>query len=304
MIGAVDVGGTKIAVGLVTLSGELLDSVVLPTRPAQPYSDGLKEVVGALRGLLQKHPGRLLGIGMGVTGRIEPGGLLQPNSFLPQWSGQNPANDLADLFKVKAGIENDADAAALAEARWGAGIGAPRLIYVTVSTGIGGGMIFDGRLYRGVAGAHPEIGHHVIDPSGPACFCGAHGCWERMASGSALAEWARANGGEADWDARNVCDQAGRGHPIAQQAVKREAQYLGIGLANLITIFAPDCIALGGGLMQRWELFREGVEDTLRQQCGLAPWQKTRLVLSQLQHPGLVGAASTWIQHYGDIHDL
>lgn len=304
MLGAVDIGGTKIAVGLVSRAGQLVDSVSLPSQPARPYPEALEEVISALHGLLASQGAELRGIGIGVTGRLNPGGELQQNSFLPAWSGRSPAGDLARSFGVKAAIENDADAAALAEYQWGGSAGSERLIYVTVSTGIGGGVILHGKLYRGVDGCHPEIGHHVIDPNGPACFCGANGCWERMASGSALAAWARDNGGSPDWDARAVCDLARQGNPIASRAVAREGRYLGMGLANLITLFAPDRIILGGGLMQRWNLFQQTVESILASQCGLVPWKKVQLTVSTLRQPGLLGAAAVWVHHIGGDHDF
>jgi len=298
MIGAIDIGGTKIAVGLVSEAGQLVDSIVLSTDKSRPYPEMLAAVAAALESLLLKQPAELHGIGIGVTGRIHPDGSLQPNQFLPQWSSRNPACDLGLRFGVAAAIENDADAAALAEYYWGAYRGAERFIYITVSTGIGGGMVLHGHLYRGVDGVHPEMGHHVIDPHGPPCFCGAHGCWESLASGTALAAWTRQNGGQPGWDARCVCDLAEQGHPLALQAVAREGRYLGIGLANLITTFAPDCITLGGGLMQRWELFRDAACAVIQRQCGLVPWQKTRLGVSQLQHPGLLGAAAVFLHHH------
>lgn len=299
VLGAIDIGGTKIAVGLVTESGHLLDSVFLPTRPKQPYSAALVDVMTALENLIQTNKATLQGIGIGVTGRITPtSGMMQTNPFLPNWSARYPARDLSAHFGVTTGIENDADSAALAEYQWGAGARADRLIYVTISTGIGGGIMLHGKLYRGVNDSHPEIGHHSIDLNGPACFCGANGCWERMASSTALTVWARENGGEADWDARIICNLAAQGNSVARLAVAREAHYLGIGLANLITIFSPDHIILGGGLMQRWELFRENVEATIRSRCGLVPWQKIHLTHSQLQHTGLLGAAAVWIHHY------
>lgn len=299
MIGAVDIGGTKIAVGLVTDEGQVLGGTNLPTRREQPYADGVDEVAAALRDLLAAHRVGLDGIGLGTTGRLTPDGALTPNAFLPTWSSQRPAHDLAARFGVRTAIENDADAAALAEARWGAGRDAERFIYITVSTGIGGGVVLGGRLYRGVGGCHPELGHHVIDPAGPACFCGASGCWESLASGSALAAWAQAHGGDADWDARRVCDLAETGHPLARQAVARSARYLGIGLANLITLFAPDGIALGGGLMRRWELFRPAALAVIEQQCGLVPWRSVRLAQAGLLQPGLAGAAAVWLQQSG-----
>lgn len=299
MIGAVDIGGTKIAVGLVTGEGQIVDAINLPTRREQAYADGLGQVADALRGMLAGHDVGIDGIGIGTTGRLAADGALTPNAFLPTWSGRTPARDLGAQFGVTAAIENDADAAALAEARWGAGRDLERLIYVTVSTGIGAGSVLGGRLYRGVDGCHPELGHHVIDPTGPACFCGAHGCWESLASGSALAAWAQAHGGDADWDAQRVCDLAEAGRPLAQRAVERTARYLGIGLANLITMFAPDCIALGGGVMRRWDLFRPGVMAIIAQQCGLVPWPRVRLGLADVPQPGLMGAAAVWLQQSG-----
>ncbi len=297
MIGAVDIGGTKIAVGLVTREGQTGDAITLPTRREQSYADGLEQVATSLRTLAARHGVSIDGIGIGTTGRLTGAGALTPNVFLPTWSSHTPARDLATQFGVTAAIENDADAATLAEARWGAGRDVERLIYVTVSTGIGAGMVLARRLYRGVDGCHPELGHHVVDPSGPACFCGAHGCWESLASGSALAAWAQSHGGDADWDARRVCDLAEAGHPLAQQAIERTARYLGIGLANLVTMFAPDCIALGGGVMRRWNLFRPGVMAVIAQQCGLVPWSRVRLGLADVAQPGLVGAAAVWLQH-------
>ena len=298
MIGAVDIGGTKIAVGLVTREGEVVGTANLPTRREGSYDDGLNQVSAALRRLLADHDARLAGIGIGTTGRITPTGALTPNAFLPTWTAHTPADDLASRFAVNAAIENDADAAALAEARWGSGRDVERLIYVTVSTGIGAGVVLGGRLYRGVAGCHPELGHHVIDPAGPPCFCGARGCWESLASGSALAAWTQAHGGDLDWDAQRVCDLAEAGHPLARQAVEREARYLGIGLGNLITLFAPDRIALGGGVMRRWEVFRPGVMAIVEQQCGLVPWPSVHLGPATVPQPGLVGAAAVWLQQF------
>lgn len=304
MLGVIDVGGTKIAVGLVTETGELVDSVYLPTLTEQPYHAGLGNIIYALEEMVQSNQASIGGVGVGVTGRITPDGILLPNQFLPAWSGQDPARDLGYYFRVTGAIENDADAVALAEHHWGSCKGAERLVYVTVSTGIGGGVILGGKLYRGVDGSHPEIGHHVVDPRGPHCFCGAHGCWESMASGTALASWARGNGGNPKWDARTICDLAEQGNPVAQLAIEHEAHYLGLGLANLITIFAPDCIVLGGGLMQRWELFRDNAEMVIQRHCTLIPKDKVQLSVSRFKHPGLVGAAATWVHHFGGGRDI
>ena len=176
MIGAVDIGGTKIAVGLVDEAGAVLSRLELPTAPGRGPADGLERITAALRETVRLAGGELQGIGIGCTGPVDPrSGIIGANAFLPGWQDLNLAAELQREFGVSAAMENDADAAALGEYAWGAGCGSNRFIYVTVSTGIGGGLVFDGRLYRGMDGSHPEIGHHVIDPTGPQCFCGARG---------------------------------------------------------------------------------------------------------------------------------
>src|SRR5438270_1109468 len=175
--------------------------------------------------------------------------------FLPGWRGKSPVKDLAQIFNVSVALGNDGDAAALAEASWGAGKNRSRLIYVTVGTGIGGGIILDSKLYRGVDGAHPEVGHQVLDASGPQCSCGFRGCWESLAAGPAMVAWIERNA-PADYPhgqgitAKHICELAAAGDLVALEAVAHEAMYLAIGLANLINLFTPDAIVLSGSVMK------------------------------------------------------
>jgi len=170
VIGAVDIGGTKIAVGVVDDNGKVLSRLASPTDAAGGYANGLARMIDMLRRTSQDAGVEISGIGIGSTGVVYPGsGAFGDVDLLPGWQGNNPVQDMAREFKVKVALENDADASALGEAGWGAGKLKSRLIYVTVGTGIGGGIILDGQLYRGVGMAHPEISHHVIDPSGPDC---------------------------------------------------------------------------------------------------------------------------------------
>ncbi len=193
-------------------------------------------------------------------------------------------------------MENDADAAALAEAKWGAGRGRTSLLYVTISTGIGAGLVLDGRLYRGAGGSHPEMGHHIIDPSGPLCYCTTRGCWESLASGPALEEWVHANGGARDLTARNICQLAREGDLLMVRAVEREAHYLGLGLANLVTMFCPDCIVLGGGMMKSADLILPGALEVVKRICTQVPAEKTSIVLAGLgDRTGLLGGACAWL---------
>ncbi len=295
MIGAVDIGGTKIAVGMVDDSGRQLARTESPTDPSVSSALGLALICEMLGQTASQAGGHLAGIGIGCTGPVDPlTGILGRIEFIPGWEGLNLVAALSHSFGVSAAIENDADAAALGESTWGAGRTAKRFIYVTVSTGIGTGLVLDGQLYRGVDGAHPEVGHHVIDPSGPACFCGAHGCWESLASGPALA----LRGGRKT--AQEVCAAAECGDPVARAAVEREGYYLGLGLANLVTLFTPDVIALGGGVMRSRSLFWDAILTCIRQNCGLVPYEKTVLVPASLgADTGLIGAACAWLHRYG-----
>lgn len=306
MIGAVDIGGTKLAVGMVTESGQVVSRKESPTDAAS-YANGLATIDGLLRETAQLAGAEITGIGIGSTGPVDPfTGKFGEVDFLPGWRGQNPVEDLARLFHVKVALENDADAAALAEAGWGAGKKKSRLIYVTVGTGIGGGFVFDGRLYRGVGGAHPELGHQVIDPAGPLCSCGFRGCWESLAAGPAMVAWLEANAPDdypyrGHLTAKRICELARQDDALARQAVEREASYLGIGLANLINLFTPDVIVLSGSVMKSALLFLEGIRKVICRGCRFVPFEKTELALASLgEDANLIGAARVW--HDGIRH--
>lgn len=291
MIGAIDIGGTKIAVGLVDEAGHVHACTRLPTDLAVAPRVMLERVRAALRDL--SAGATLRGVGIGCTGPVDPlTGCAGTIDLLPGWEGV----DLLAPFTepgLSAALENDADAAALGEAAWGAGRGAERFIYVTISTGIGAGLVFDGRLYRGARGSHPEIGHHILDASGPRCYCGATGCWEVLASGPALALAAGLPTAEA------ACDAARQGDPAARAAVDRVAHYIGLGLANLITLYGPDVIALGGGVMTSYDLFADRIRDTVSQHTGLMPADLTRILPARHDvDAGLIGAARVWIHRY------
>ena len=302
MIGAVDIGGTKIAVGMVDDNGKVLSRMDAPTDPNR-YSDSVELIAHMLRRTAQRAGAQITGIGIGSTGPVDPmRGEFGDVDFLPGWRGKSPVKDLGTVFNVSAALENDGDAAALAEAGWGAGRNRKRLIYITVGTGIGGGIIFDGQLYRGVDGAHPEVGHQVIDPAGPQCTCGFHGCWESLAAGPAMVAWLERNA-PADYPhrqgitAKRICELALEGDALAQKAVETEAFYLGMGLANLINLFTPDAIVLSGSVMKSATLFMDRIRALIRAGCRFVPAEKTELTLASLgDDTNLIGAARVW--HY------
>jgi glucokinase len=305
MIGAVDIGGTKIAVGIVNDKGKVLSKTQAPTDPNR-YDAGLDLIANMLRETAHNAGVQLTGIGIGSTGPVDPmRGEFGDVDFLPGWRGKSPVRDLAKIFNVQVALENDGDAAALAEAGWGAGRNRTRLIYITVGTGIGGGIILDGKLYRGVDGAHPEVGHQVIDPTGPQCSCGFRGCWESLAAGPGMASWFKSHA-PADYPhrhettAKKICELAQQGDKVAQQAVEHEAFYLGLGLANLINLFVPDAIVLSGSVMKSAPLFLPRIHEVICGGCRFVPAEKTQLTLASLgDDTNLIGAARVWRYRFG-----
>jgi glucokinase len=303
MIGAVDIGGTKIAVGMIDEDGGVRSQLETPTDPERGYANALDRITELLHETARLAGAEISGIGMGSTGPVYPlTGEFGNVNFFPAWEGENPVRDLEKRFHVRVAMENDADAAALGEARWGAGKNKDRLIYVTVGTGIGVGVLLNGELYRGVDQAHPEIGHHLIDPSGPPCACGFRGCWESLAAGPAMVQWMKTHA-PPDYPpcdtltAKGICESAVQGDELAKNAVQNEAKYLGLGLANLVTMFVPDAIVLGGSVMKSAPLFLDGIRGVIVASCRLVPFEKTELALASLgENANLIGAASVW--HY------
>lgn len=301
MIGAVDIGGTKIAVGIVDDHGNVLSRLECPTAADLGYPHALNNIRRMLEETARTANVTISGIGIGSTGPVFPmTGEIGEVNFFPHWKGHNPVRDLSEIFHVKVAMENDADAAALGEHGWGAGRQKKRLLYVTVGTGIGVGFIADGNLYRGVDDSHPEIGHHLIDPSGPRCACGFHGCWESMAAGPVMKTWLENNSPKdyphrTSLTAKRICELARSGDEWATRAVDRQTRFLGLGLANLVTIFTPEVIVLGGSVMNSADLFLDGIRKIISESCRLVLFDRTELVRASLgEDANLIGAARVW----------
>lgn len=303
--GAVDIGGTKIAVGAIDGAGRVLAREETPTAAARGFDDAMERIVAMLDRLRRQINEPMRGVGIGCTGPVDPyRGTIGEVEFLPGWKGANPVAMLAARLHLEVAMENDADAAALAEAEWGAGRDRKSLICITVGTGIGAGLLLNGALYRGVDGAHPEVGHHVIDDTGPACYCGARGCWESLASGPAIAaHFARStvapksHGNELS--TQQICELARAGDASALQEIVRAGRYLGIGIANLITLYVPELIVLSGSVMNSVELFLPSIREVIRRQCGLVPADRVELMPSGLGGDApLIGAGVVWAHRY------
>ena len=299
MIAGVDIGGTKIALGLVDATGNVITRFDIPVevdRGPERARDCMLKVMHEL-----KADGGFTGIGIGCTGPVDPvTGELGDVNTLPGWQGWNPMQELVEAFHVGVALENDADAAALGEARWGAGKGRRSLIGLTVGTGIGAGIILNGDIYRGAGKSHPEIGHHIIEPAGPLCTCGAIGCWESLAAGPSIEQWyTEQNPANGARTCKEICTMARAGDTSAQLAVDRLAKYLGIGLSNVIHMLTPEVIALSGSVMQSADLLLDKIRVIVRNNCRVVPSEFCEITLSQLgANAGLIGAAEVWCNRF------
>lgn len=163
--------------------------------------------------------------------------------------------------------------------------------------------MIDGKLYRGVNGAHPEVAHQVIDVAGPPCSCGLRGCWEALASGPAMAQWMESQSeyeGGPGLTAKKIYELAEGGNALAERAVAREMFFLGIGLANLVNLFTPDAIVLGGSVMKGAGLHLNSIRELMRQGCRFVPLESVDVALALLgDDANLIGAARVWHHRFG-----
>jgi glucokinase len=240
----VDIGGTNVRVAEVSSAGAPGCVLAEPLDPGRAEAFGqLTDMIGALLKKVGKRPPA--GIGIGATGPVDPErGVIVNRHTLPEAFRGSVVDRLSEAFGLPVRLENDADTAALGEAWVGAGAGAEVLACITVGTGIGCGVACRGAIYRGARGTHPEFGHHVVDPSGPACYCGSRGCVESLASAPALARAAVAAGAAAD-GAADVFAKSQR-DPVCRGVIERARCALATAALNLVAMAAPDMIVLTG----------------------------------------------------------
>lgn len=306
----VDLGATMVRAGAFTPGGEMLAVDLVEIQARQGPEIGFQRTCELIERLLHENAltgAHLMGIGVGSTGPVDAltGVIVNPGT-LPGWDDVPLVVWLERRFGVPAFLDNDAAVAALGEYWVGAGRGVSRLYAVTVGTGIGTSCVIDGQTYRGAAGFHPEGGHQIIDPGGPLCYCGAHGCWESLASGTAIARAARqmvlknpdsslaalVEGDLERIDARLVAEAALRGDPLASAVIGRAAEYLALGLFNLLMLFFPEVIVLSGGVIRSSELFMPAIRRALQNATPYLPTAQVDIRLAQLgYYAGIYGAA-------------
>jgi glucokinase len=303
----IDVGGTKVLGGVVDEAGKVLTTARKDT-PRQGGSALTQTIADVAKELLAQHS--VASVGVSAAGFVSSDRktmLATPN--IADWNGVDLDNQLTKLIGLPVVIENDANAAAWGEAKFGAGKNQDHMMMLTVGTGIGGGIVVNGALYRGAFGIAAEFGHMRVVPEGHICGCGARGCFEQYASGNALLRHAReainaspevarnllsrGDGTVAGLTGQAITDAARDGDPVALAAFNTTGQWLGAGIASLAVLLDPACVVIGGGVIDAGEILLKPTRESLERNmpfAGKHPYPQ--IIAAQLGNKaGLVGVA-------------
>jgi glucokinase len=286
---ALDIGGTKLAVAVVTADGRVHGLLAEPTR----REEGWRAVTRRLfdmgrRAVARADVGAPAVVGIACGGPLDaPSGLLLSPPHLPGWINVPIGPLAADAFGVPFALENDATAGAVAEYRFGAGRGTSTMLYLTVSTGVGGGAIINGLLHRGAAGNGAELGHITVHRGGRRCTCGRRGCVEAYASGTAIAQRARealTAGATStlaalpDVTAADVAAAAAAGDPLAVTVWAETVDLLGAAVTDLVNVFEPNLVVLGGGVTRAGAMLLDPVREIVAREA-MGPAARTTCVV-------------------------
>ena len=301
VVAGIDIGGTKIATALQTLDGERIASRRLPTEVSLGPHKILENILQVIASMLVETKATLIAIGIGCPGPIDIGhGLVLSPTNLPDWI-DFPIVELVDKrFGVPIRLDNDANAAALGEYFYGAGRGFKDILYVTISTGIGGAIICNGQLHHGIRASAGEVGHTIVKPDGIRCRCGIYGCLETICSGLSIArrmkETLAARNGKQIEDldeitAETVVEAVKRGDAAALSIWDETIKYLSIGVGNAITLIAPEAVIIGGGVASAGELLLEPLRREIRKNVTMLPIEKVKILKALLgSESGVCGA--------------
>jgi len=307
----VDVGGTKTVVGLAEPTGKIIEWERVETPNVLGPDANLAAIKQAGRRIVERTGATVSSVGIGCGGPLDrKAGKLHEVSNLPGWEGLCLTDIFSEEFGAPAYLENDATAAAMGEAAFGAGQGVDCLVFMTVSTGIGGGIIIDGKPYRGCGENAGEFGHSKILPDGPRCNCGDRGCLEALASGTGMARAAREgleSGAESvlrEWiaspsevTAELVARATSLGDPFASGVWSQATYYLGIGITNVVNGLNPRLVILGGGVTRAGDMLFEPVRKVVRERA-MKPLSADVEIIPATSGDlfGLVGAVAVAVQ--------
>jgi glucokinase len=328
----VDIGGTKVAAGLVNPEGAIVFQTRVPMPARETAAAGFAAVQSAIEAVFAAHPeakSSLAGIGICAPGPLDPitGVIINPPN-VPCWRNFPLAAEVRRVFGFSARVDNDGNAAALAEAIWGAGVGYRNVFYATLGTGIGTGIVFDRRIYHGRTGSAAEGGHVSIDYRGPLCGCGKRGCIEAYCSGPAIARRAKERlagsrlpestrsgsprpeepraeskilalaGGNVDAvNAEIVAEAFRQGDPLAAEVLQETADFLAVWAGNIIDLLEPDVFIFGGGIAQLMSGFFGRIREQLPNWCVNQRFTEIPMVLAKYgSDAGIAGAAALCVR--------
>ncbi len=309
----IDLGGTSIKSGLLDLQGNIVLKQEMPTKAEEgpeAIADRISKLVVELQLEAEVSDQDILAVGMGVPGQIDcrTGCVMRSGNL--RWENVY----IVDLVKKRVNfpvfMENDATTAALGEKWCGAGKQAVNFVMITIGTGIGGGIIIDGKAYRGTLGMAGEIGHMIIEPGGKQCSCGNKGCLEAYTSAAAILKMARTElqqegasllATNPDFTVKDLFAAAQQGDKVALKIVDKTAYSLGIGIASLVNIFNPELIVIGGGVSRAGDILFEPVRRYAAENWLVAPGAIVQIVPAQLGNDaGVIGAAAIALQALGN----
>jgi glucokinase len=276
----VDLGGTNLRIAAVTSDGQLLEKVTLGTKTALGPNHVITEMCDAIQRLTAQysHSGKFLGAGVGIPGIIDmQSGMLRKSANLPGFDEYPVRDEIERRLGARVVLENDANVAAFGEQWLGAARGVPNMAVVTLGTGIGGGIVVNGKIWHGMNGMAGEFGHVTLEPNGHLCGCGNRGCAEQYASASAIMRMAReaiasnaapafakSASSDPEFGAKSIYNLALQGDEHARQIFRTFGSYLGILLAGLINVLNLDMFVIGGGVSSAWDAYAPAMFDELR----------------------------------------
>ena len=284
----IDLGGTHIRAGLVSGEHQVQARLQRPVPTDREPAAVLKDIVSMVRELESQAGQTVEAIGCGVPGIVDANtGIVYQSPHFPSWQGVAIRDALQTELGRELFIDNDANCHALAEWSCGAGAEVDSLIALTLGTGIGGGIIIDGKIHHGTSGFAGELGHMVINPEGPPCNCGGRGCLEMYASATGLSYLAR-----HDIDAEDLSKQAEAGDAFARQLFVQMGSYLGIGIASLVNVLGIHTIIIGGGVSASWDFFQPALQQEFERRSYRKTVELTQIRRAALgDDAGVIGAA-------------
>jgi glucokinase len=305
VIAAIDIGGTKIALGLAPLDAQPLPFRRFPTRVERGARAIVEEATGELERMAEEAGARIVAVGIGCGGPLDRRrGLILSPPNLPGWDEFPIVRLVQERLDVPVLLDNDANASALAEHEHGAGRGLRDLVYITISTGIGGGLIIRDQLVHGVGDGAGEVGHMIVQPDGAPCGCGARGCLEALCSGTSIARRAlerlardeqpstlRRAGDAGQVTAHSVAEAARAGDALACEVWDETIRYLALGLSNIIAALAPEAVILGGGVSAAGDQLLVPLRERVRESVRIMPVERVQILQASLGgDSGIYGA--------------